>query len=519
MIIDGKVYRNLEGQVEYLTEYLQSNAVAAELGIKVIGTEENVSDIPAGEYNYGDAYMIGTEVPYTLYIWTRANGNHPEDFWFEVGKFPMPGPQGEIGIGIDDVISKALGNWASITSVVDGNDTAITMVGTESTTTSDNTTYTSDETVDLPFTTDGQVKIDAYDNKIRVRLNETLPSTYVHQRNGNGSGFPYVYGTNAVSSSKVDGLVPCPIKLREDNVVMARGNNTTYWSDTYNTILGKENIVGESSRPAPADAYSCTENLIFGGKNTVNLAVQDSSTFGYRNIAGANQAFTAGYKNENYGSESIVIGGQNFLDGTTTVDTTPDPDTGGYDGRSSTTKYMAVFGNKNSIQHTNTSSLIGGYNNKVNNNSKWNFVIGANHNLGKYNACVNTLDYGNTTGDYVEDSTMIGYGNHIYGGASGNVVYAVNILGNNCSNRSSGTNYKKVSMIGEGLIASRDDQIVMGRYNAANPYDTFQLGNGTADDYRDNLFTISNDPLDGPMITLGNVSLTASQITALKALI
>ena len=521
MIIDGKVYRNLEGQVAYLTEYLNANAVAAELGIKVVGQADNVSDIPEGEYGYGDAYMIGTEPPYTMYIWTRANGMHPEDYWFNVGQFPMPGPQGEIGLGIDDVISKTLGNWASITSVIDGNNATITMVGTESTTTSDNTTYTSPETVELPFSTDGQVKVENNNNTILIRLNENLPTTYVQQKVPTSAPTtgPHVYGANEAYSSKINYLAACPIRLTAYNVDMYRGNNTTYWADKYNTVLGKENIIGQSSRPSPAEPYACTENLVFGGKNQVNLAVQDSSTFGYRNIAGANQAFTAGYKNENYGTESIVIGNQNFLDGNTTVDTTPDPDTGGYDGRSSTTKHMAVFGNRNSIQHTNTDSLVAGYNNKVNTNSKWNFIIGANQNIGKYNACVNALDYGHTTGDYVEDSTVIGYGNHIYGGSSGNAIFAVNIFGNNCSNRSSSNNFKKVWMIGDGLVASRDEQIILGKYNATNPYDLLQVGDGTADDARSNLFTISNDPLDGPMITVGNVSLTAAQITALKALI
>ena len=465
--------------------------------------------------------MIGTEAPYEMYIWTRASGNHPEDFWFNVGHFPMPGPQGEPGVGIDDVISKALGNWSTINSTTTGNNTTITMVGTESTTTSDDTTYTCTETVELPFSTDGQVVITDNNNTIQIGLAQNLPHTYVPQRTAPSGdrNYPYVYGTNAPHSYNVDTLAPCPIKLIKYNVVMARGNNTTWQSDEYNTVLGKENVIGQQTRPTPGDAYSCTENLVFGGKNTVNLAVQDSSTFGYRNIAGANQAFTAGYKNENYGTESIVIGNQNFLDGNTTVDTTPDPDTGGYDGRSSTTKHMAVFGNRNSIQHTNTDSLVAGYNNKVNTNSKWNFIVGANQNIGKYNACVNALDYGNTTGDYVEDSTVIGYGNHIYGGTSGSAISAVNILGNNCSNRSSSTNYKKVWMIGDGLVASRDEQIILGKYNATNPYDLLQVGDGTADDARSNLFTVSNDPLDGPMITVGNVSLTAAQITALKALI
>jgi len=515
MIYDGKVYRNLEGQVAYLTEYLNANAVAAELGIKVVGQADNVSDIPEGEYGYGDAYMIGTEPPYTMYIWTRANGMHPEDYWFNVGTFPAPGPQGEIGLGIDDVVSEMLLAYQNSSATYDSTNGfyEVQINGTKTTTLSDNSTYSAPVELNIPIQTDGQVVIEtghsdnADINTVRIGLDRNLNNTYVPQRMAPSGdrNYPYVYGANAPYSYNVDTLVPCPIKLIKSNVVMARGDNTTYQSDEYNTVLGKENVIGEQTRPGGyGNAYSCTENLVFGGKNKVNLAVQDSSTFGYRNIAGANQAFTAGYKNENYGSESIVIGGQNFLDGNTTVDTTPDPDMGGYDGRSSTTKYMAVFGNKNSIQHTNTSSVIGGYNNKVNTDGKWNFVIGANHNLGKHNACVNALDYGNTTGDYVEDSTLIGYGHRIYGGTSNSWVYAANMIGHDNTNLDgNGNTISDIVLLGSNLKPSQQGCTVIGKFNNPTVYDVFEIGNGMANDNRSNIFAVADDPLDGPVLQLG----------------
>ena len=50
------------------------------------------------DWEYGDAYAIGTEAPYELYILTRADGDlHAEDYWFNIGEFPMPGPQGPRG--------------------------------------------------------------------------------------------------------------------------------------------------------------------------------------------------------------------------------------------------------------------------------------------------------------------------------------------------------------------------------------------------------------------------------------
>ena len=103
MIKDGIVYRNLENQVEYLTDYLNTEAQLVELGIKVVGTAEKREDIPEGQYEYGDAYMIGISEPYIMWVWTRADRTHPQDYWFEVGPFPMPGPQGPKGDGLEQI--------------------------------------------------------------------------------------------------------------------------------------------------------------------------------------------------------------------------------------------------------------------------------------------------------------------------------------------------------------------------------------------------------------------------------
>ena len=49
------------------------------------------------DWAYGDAYAIGTGAPYTLYILTREDANHTDDYWFNIGRFPEPGPQGPKG--------------------------------------------------------------------------------------------------------------------------------------------------------------------------------------------------------------------------------------------------------------------------------------------------------------------------------------------------------------------------------------------------------------------------------------
>lgn len=75
------------------------------LGIKVIGHIDALP-IPEGTYEYGDAYMVGTKTPYDMYIYTRPDGTvHTEGYWFPVGKFPMPGPKGPKGDGVETFTS------------------------------------------------------------------------------------------------------------------------------------------------------------------------------------------------------------------------------------------------------------------------------------------------------------------------------------------------------------------------------------------------------------------------------
>lgn len=102
-------FRNLQEQVEENMKDIEAlksgQAVLDEFGIKVVGEVESVDDMPTvaeykeevPDWEYGDAFAVGTEPPYTMYILTRANGEHEEDYWFNIGVFPMPGPQGEQG--------------------------------------------------------------------------------------------------------------------------------------------------------------------------------------------------------------------------------------------------------------------------------------------------------------------------------------------------------------------------------------------------------------------------------------
>ena len=106
----NKEFRNLQEQVfknmSDIANLKTSGLVLDEFGIKVVGQESSVANMPTvadykesnPDWEYGDAYAIGTEAPYTLYILTREDANHVSDYWFNIGQFPMPGPQGPQGI-------------------------------------------------------------------------------------------------------------------------------------------------------------------------------------------------------------------------------------------------------------------------------------------------------------------------------------------------------------------------------------------------------------------------------------
>lgn len=542
MIIDGKVYRNLEGQVAYLTEYLNANAVAAELGIKVLGQYDDVSEIPEGEYNYGDAFMIGTEVPYTMYIWSRAGGNHPEDYWFNVGRFPMPGPQGETGLGVDDMVSEALTQWASIGAFYDSQTgiTNIVLDGTKTSTLDNNNTITDSVQVSVPIITDGQVAVTAYsdtddNHAIGISLSRNLDNTYVSQQTLAGGGYAQwtnvIYGgPGSSTTTKINSLKAYPLGFYKNNVIMnpatgdsADANSCNDWNlCRWNTMLGKGNQLQGANLGNQATAN--TENLVFGGKNILHDAVQDSATFGYRNEVYANQAMTHGYKNTNKGGESFVQGTENQLLGNITIDT---DSTDGYDGASSDTKASAIIGNKNIIQHGLKHSLVVGNQQTVNTNCQQIIAIGNKNKIGKSCSWTNTFGDSNEIKNYATDSTVFGYLNKVYGGANSSApVQYVYMFGRNNDNRGpDSTANSNVFLMGEYLNATREQQVVVGCCNTGDVTEAnafFVVGTGDLGEPNTpkTTFMVKDGETDFTgIIKIGNTSLSEAQLQSLLALI
>lgn len=100
----NKEFRNLQEQVlenmKNIQDIKAGEYVLDEFGIKVVGQIESAAQLPDPETydgEYGDAYAVGTEPPYELYIWTRTDAEGDQGYWFDIGRFPEPGPQGPAG--------------------------------------------------------------------------------------------------------------------------------------------------------------------------------------------------------------------------------------------------------------------------------------------------------------------------------------------------------------------------------------------------------------------------------------
>lgn len=117
--IDDVTYRNIVEQVQKnksdIEAYKNVQFTLDSFGITVLGIVDSESDIPEQEYNYGDAYLVGEEEPYDIYIFTRDD----EDGEFvNMGPLSIIGPKGPAGtITIGTVTTGNAGTNASVTNV------------------------------------------------------------------------------------------------------------------------------------------------------------------------------------------------------------------------------------------------------------------------------------------------------------------------------------------------------------------------------------------------------------------
>lgn len=96
----NKEFRNLEEQVEKnaqdIQDFKDGNQTIAEFGITVVGILATAAELPVQGENFGDAYLIGSQTPYDMRVWTRDVANNTAK-WVDLGAFPLQGPKGDKG--------------------------------------------------------------------------------------------------------------------------------------------------------------------------------------------------------------------------------------------------------------------------------------------------------------------------------------------------------------------------------------------------------------------------------------
>ena len=99
-------FRNLQEQVYANMKNIQdiidgSNIIADFKTVNIVGQAQATTDLPNPETyagQYGDAILVGVEgQPADLYVFTKAYENENVPQWFNVGKFPLAGPEGPQG--------------------------------------------------------------------------------------------------------------------------------------------------------------------------------------------------------------------------------------------------------------------------------------------------------------------------------------------------------------------------------------------------------------------------------------
>lgn len=88
------IYVYMEGSGNYVIRICAENDEEEKYWTGSVAVYQEINP----EWEYGDALIFGDEAPYHMFILTRENTTHTHDFFFDIGLFPLAGPQGPQGI-------------------------------------------------------------------------------------------------------------------------------------------------------------------------------------------------------------------------------------------------------------------------------------------------------------------------------------------------------------------------------------------------------------------------------------
>ena len=243
---------NLQTAVGYLVSLHENEYQWNLLGVRVVGVAATEADIPEGTYEYGDAYEVGTEPPYDLYIYTRPDGVvHTEGYWFNTGKFPMPGPQGPKGDGWEQINTLSDGPIKSLSYYpTSGADiTSDALVTYKDSTTGEGKTKYFTMFSNLPIIPGKYISMNATsDNKkVEVKVDDTaLALDYIKLDKTKNSVIPEFYDGKIQWDTLTVGLGP-------SSVVQRGPDNSTYLGKLYVNRFATTS--GEYDMPIQAAYY------------------------------------------------------------------------------------------------------------------------------------------------------------------------------------------------------------------------------------------------------------------------
>lgn len=245
---------NLQTAVGYLVSLHENEYQWNLLGVKVIGVAATEADIPEGTYEYGDAYEVGTEPPYDMYIYTRPDGKvHTEGYWFNTGKFPMPGPQGPKGDGLEQINKWTNGAVSNVTYD-----------------TTDGAKVTQTTTVDYTDSTDGSAKHQHFDTTTTLPI---VPGKYISM-NATSDNKKMEVKVNdtalALDYVKID-------KAQYDCIPVAYAGKIKWFkfssSNTPSTIVSRDSAGKSSFNKVLAGAISSTDNKYSTPTSAIYFAI------------------------------------------------------------------------------------------------------------------------------------------------------------------------------------------------------------------------------------------------------
>lgn len=226
----GRLGGNLQKTVGYLLSLHKAEYEWNLLGIKVVGHVDALP-IPEGTYEYGDAYTVGTAAPYDMWIYTRADEFHVEAYWFNIGKFPAPGPQGPKGNGVEQINKWTNGTVSNVTyDTTDGAKvTQTTTVNYTDSTDGSTKQQQFDTTTTLPIVPGKYISMNATsDNKkMEVKVDDTaLAMDYIKLDKTKNSVIPEFYNGKIQWDTLTVGIGP-------NSVVKRSADNATYLRKLY----------------------------------------------------------------------------------------------------------------------------------------------------------------------------------------------------------------------------------------------------------------------------------------------